>query len=49
MRIGSKNDRQVFTIQSEQHRGKTSAHARTLKMAENLNPTFVNKNMAFKN
>ena len=32
-----------------QHRGKTSAHARALKMAENLKPTFVNKNMAFKN
>ena len=31
------------------HRGKTSAHARALKMAENLKPTFVNKNMAIKN
>ena len=32
-----------------QHRGKTSAHAEALKMVENLNPTFVNKNMAFQN
>ena len=31
-----------------EHRGKTSAHALVLKMAGNLNPTFVNKNMAFK-
>ena len=31
-----------------QHRGKTSAHARALKMAENLNPTLENQKHGFK-
>ena len=31
-----------------QHRGKTSAHTLAVKMAENLNPTFVNKTWLLK-
>ena len=38
----------LVTIFGE-HRGKTSAHAQALEVAENLNPTFVNKTWLLKN
>ena len=47
--LNDQNNTKMPVSARNQRHGERSAHAREQKMAENLNSTFVNKNLVFKN